>query len=133
MSTSMRARAEDYLEMRRSLGFKLRGEGRMLAGFAARCDEQGQATITISAALAWATESTRCRSSALAPAAERGARIRPVPGHRWTRPARSPRLTCSPRRRTGRRRTSTPPRRSRRSSTPPGPSARPCQQRPCRR
>ena len=57
MSTSMRARVEDYLEMRRSLGFKLRGEGRMLAGFAARCDEQGQATITISAALAWATES----------------------------------------------------------------------------
>jgi integrase/recombinase XerD len=50
MSISMRVRAEDYLEMRRSLGFKLRGEGRMLAGFATRCDEQGQATITISAA-----------------------------------------------------------------------------------
>jgi integrase/recombinase XerD len=57
MSISMRARAGDYLEMRRSLGFRLRGEGRMLAGFATRCDEQGQATITISAALAWATES----------------------------------------------------------------------------
>jgi site-specific recombinase XerD len=57
MSISMRARAGDYLEMRRSLGCKLRGEGRMLAGFATRCDEQGQATITISAALAWATES----------------------------------------------------------------------------
>jgi integrase/recombinase XerD len=57
MSVSMRARAGDYLEMRRSLGFKLRGEGQMLAGFATRCDEQGQATITITAALAWATES----------------------------------------------------------------------------
>jgi integrase/recombinase XerD len=54
---SMQARAGDYLEMRRSLGYKLRGEGRMLAGFAARLDEQGQPTITISAALAWATES----------------------------------------------------------------------------
>jgi integrase/recombinase XerD len=54
---SMQAHAEDYLAMRRSLGFKLRGEGRMLAGFAARLDEEGQATITISAALAWATES----------------------------------------------------------------------------
>ena len=28
----MQARAEDYLAMRRSLGFKLRGEGRMLGG-----------------------------------------------------------------------------------------------------
>jgi site-specific recombinase XerD len=43
--------------MRRSLGFKLHGEGRMLADFAAWLDEAGQASITISAALAWATES----------------------------------------------------------------------------
>jgi integrase len=42
--------------MRRSLGYKLRGEGRMLADFAARLDDAGQATITISAALAWATQ-----------------------------------------------------------------------------
>jgi len=54
---SMQARAGDYLAMRRSLGYKLRGEGRMLASFAARLDEEGQATITISAALAWAAES----------------------------------------------------------------------------
>ena len=54
---SMEARAGDYLAMRRSLGFKLRGEGRMLAGFARRLDEAGQATVTVSAALAWATES----------------------------------------------------------------------------
>src|ERR1700716_2850679 len=53
---SMSTRAEDYLAMRRSLGFKLRGEGRMLADFAARLDDAGQATVTISAALAWATE-----------------------------------------------------------------------------
>jgi integrase/recombinase XerD len=54
---SLTAHVSDYLAMRRSLGYKLRGEGRMLAGFAAWCDEEGQATITISAALAWATES----------------------------------------------------------------------------
>jgi integrase/recombinase XerD len=54
---SMTTRAGDYLAMRRSLGYKLRGESRMLAAFAARLDEEGQATITISAALAWATES----------------------------------------------------------------------------
>lgn len=53
---SMRTHAEDYLAMRRSLGYKLRGEGRMLADFARRLDEAGQATVTISAALAWATE-----------------------------------------------------------------------------
>lgn len=53
---SMRALAGDYLALRRSLGYKLRGEGRMLADFAARLDDAGQATITITAALAWATE-----------------------------------------------------------------------------
>jgi integrase len=53
---SMINRAGDYLAMRRSLGFKLRGEGRMLAGFARRLDDAGQATVTISAALTWATE-----------------------------------------------------------------------------
>ena len=54
---SMQTRVDDYLAMRRSLGFKLHGEGRMLADFAARLDDAGQASITISAALAWATES----------------------------------------------------------------------------
>jgi integrase/recombinase XerD len=54
---SLTAHASDYLAMRRFLGYKMRGEGRMLAGFAARLDEEGQATITISAALAWAAES----------------------------------------------------------------------------
>jgi hypothetical protein len=54
---SMQNRVDDYLAMRRSLGFKLHGEGRMLAGFATRLDDAGQASITISAALALATES----------------------------------------------------------------------------
>jgi site-specific recombinase XerD len=53
---SISARAQDYLAMRRSLGFKLRGDGRMLTDFATRLDDAGQATITISAALAWAAE-----------------------------------------------------------------------------
>jgi integrase len=35
----------------------MRGEDRMLAGFAARLEEEGHATVTIAAALAWATES----------------------------------------------------------------------------
>jgi integrase/recombinase XerD len=53
---SISTRAQDYLAMRRSLGFKLRGDGRMLTDFATRLDDAGQATITISAALAWVTE-----------------------------------------------------------------------------
>lgn len=129
---NLTAHVSDYLAMRRSLGYKLRGEGRMLAGFAARCDEEGQATITISAALAWATESQdaapahwRRRLSVMRGFARYLATVDPV--------CQIPRLTCSPRRRTGRRHISTPLRRSRRSSMPPGPSARPCQHRPCRR
>ncbi len=53
---SVRAHAEDYLAMRRSLGYKLRGESRMLLDFAGRLDDAGQATITVAVALAWAIE-----------------------------------------------------------------------------
>lgn len=53
---SMQERAEEYLAMRRSLGWKLRVDGRMLADFAGRLDHAGQATVTICEALAWATE-----------------------------------------------------------------------------
>ncbi len=54
---SLTGHVDDYLELRRSLGYKLRGEGRMLAGFAARLEEEGHSTITIASALAWATAS----------------------------------------------------------------------------
>ncbi len=54
---SLTAHVSDYLELRRSLGYQLRGDGRMLAGFAARLEAEGQATVTIAAALAWATAS----------------------------------------------------------------------------
>ena len=42
--------------MRRSLGFKLVADGRMLLEFADRLDRDGQDTITVEAALAWACE-----------------------------------------------------------------------------
>jgi len=54
----MRTRVEEYLAMRRSLGYKLHGEGRMLLEFADRLDGAGQGTVTTDAALAWACEST---------------------------------------------------------------------------
>jgi integrase/recombinase XerD len=53
---SVRTRAEQYLAMRRSLGFKLRGEGWMLLEFADRLDCTGQKTVTVAAAVKWASE-----------------------------------------------------------------------------
>jgi integrase/recombinase XerD len=55
---SVRSRVEQYLAMRRSLGFSLRGDGRMLREFADRLDHAGQATITVAAAVEWASEPT---------------------------------------------------------------------------
>jgi integrase/recombinase XerD len=54
---NMRARAEEYLALRRSLGRKMQGDGRMLLDFAGRLDSAGQPRITVTAALEWATES----------------------------------------------------------------------------
>lgn len=58
MSVSVRTRAEQYLAMRRSLGFKLRGEGRMLLEFTDRLDHTGQPTVTVTAAVEWASETS---------------------------------------------------------------------------
>lgn len=54
--TSMRTRAEEYLAMRRSLGYKLACHGRLLLGFAGQMDQAGQEHVTTVAALAWATQ-----------------------------------------------------------------------------
>lgn len=51
---TIRQRAEDYLAMRRTLGFTLVAEGRLLLNFADRLDRDGQNTVTVAAALAWA-------------------------------------------------------------------------------
>jgi integrase/recombinase XerD len=53
---SMRTRVEAYLAMRRSLGYKLHGEGRMLLDFADRLDADGQVTLTVAAAVGWACQ-----------------------------------------------------------------------------
>jgi len=55
--TTIRQRVEDYLAMRRTLGFTLITEGRLLLDFADRLDQDGQDTVTVTAALAWATAS----------------------------------------------------------------------------
>ncbi|MEV6969854.1 tyrosine-type recombinase/integrase [Hamadaea sp. NPDC051192] len=53
---SIRMHVEQYLAMRRSLGFKLRGQGQMLLEFADRLDHNGLATVTVAAAIGWASE-----------------------------------------------------------------------------
>jgi integrase/recombinase XerD len=54
---SMKARAEDYLALRRALGRKMTADGRMLLDFARRLDDAGQGTVTVTDALEWATAS----------------------------------------------------------------------------
>lgn len=46
---------EDYLTLRRSLGFKLDRPGQLLAGFVGFAEQAGAPTVTTELALAWAT------------------------------------------------------------------------------
>lgn len=46
---------EEYLTLRRALGFKLERDGRFLLDFAGFCARRGELSITVAAALDWAT------------------------------------------------------------------------------
>jgi integrase/recombinase XerD len=48
---------EQYLQVRRALGFKLRDHGNLLADFVAYLQRAGATTLTTELALAWATQS----------------------------------------------------------------------------
>jgi integrase/recombinase XerD len=52
----LRAAAEDYLAIRRALGFKLGLQGRLLTQFVGYLERCHLATVTTEAAMAWATE-----------------------------------------------------------------------------
>jgi integrase len=51
----LRSALQDYLDLRRSLGFKLDRAGRLLAQFVAHCEAAGAETVTVELALSWAT------------------------------------------------------------------------------
>lgn len=51
----LRTELDDYLTIRRALGFKLRRPGLLLADFVSYLDANGTDTITIDAAVAWAS------------------------------------------------------------------------------
>jgi integrase/recombinase XerD len=52
--SSLRSAAEDYLRMRRALGYKLERPGRQLEQFVTYLEQTGARTVTIENALAWA-------------------------------------------------------------------------------
>jgi integrase/recombinase XerD len=53
--TGLRDALDDYLALRRGLGFKLERSGQLLAGFAGYLEAAGATTVTTELALAWAT------------------------------------------------------------------------------
>lgn len=53
--SALRQAAEEYLAMRRSLGYKLERQGQVLLDFISYLDRAGAVTVTAEAALAWAT------------------------------------------------------------------------------
>ena len=61
--TDLRALIAEYLSVRRSLGYKLKWDGLLLAEFADFCERGGATTVTTDIALAWAKTPVGCSSS----------------------------------------------------------------------
>ncbi|MCI0144066.1 hypothetical protein KNN17_21150 [Arthrobacter bambusae] len=59
MSTPLRVHAEDYLAMRRALGFKLTTFGQTLFSFIGYLDDEQATVITSDLAVAWARATPR--------------------------------------------------------------------------
>ena len=57
--SALRARAGEYLAMRRALGFKLTTQGRHLMSFARFCEERGASRVTTDLAVEWATQTAK--------------------------------------------------------------------------
>ena len=57
--SALRARAGEYLAMRRALGFRLTTQGRHLMSFVAFCEERGAGRVTADLAVEWATRTSR--------------------------------------------------------------------------
>jgi integrase len=54
--TGLSDRVEEYLALRRALGFKLERHGRLLADFARFCALRGEEHVTVDTAVAWASQ-----------------------------------------------------------------------------
>jgi integrase len=62
----LRRHSEDYLSVRRALGYKLVGEGRLLVDFVSFLEDAGAATVTTSVAVAWTTKAASGSAAYLA-------------------------------------------------------------------
>jgi len=51
----LRRHSEDYLSLRRALGYKLVGEGQLLVGFVTFCERAGVSRLNTEVAVAWTT------------------------------------------------------------------------------
>ncbi len=56
MSASLQQALDDYLAIRRQLGYQLKSSGRLLAGFVRFAEQTGARTITTELAVAWARQ-----------------------------------------------------------------------------
>jgi hypothetical protein len=57
--SALRARAEEYLAMRRALGFRLTTQGRHLMSFVRFCEDRSAAQVSTDLAVEWATRTSR--------------------------------------------------------------------------
>ncbi len=57
--SALRTAAEDYLSMRRALGFKLTAQGGHLMSFVRFCEERGAGRVTADLAVEWATRTAK--------------------------------------------------------------------------
>jgi integrase len=64
--SALRHHAEDYLQVRRALGYKLRGEGLLLASFVGYLEHAGASTVTTGAAVDWTKLATSAGRAYLA-------------------------------------------------------------------
>jgi hypothetical protein len=62
----LRRHSEDYLSVRRALGYKLIGEGRLLDDFVGFLEDAGAATVKTSLAVTWTTIATTGSAAYLA-------------------------------------------------------------------
>jgi integrase len=60
---TLHERVDEYISLRRSVGFKLRWTDQLLAHFADFCEEAGSDTVTVDLALAWACQPQGCQPS----------------------------------------------------------------------
>ena len=104
--------AQDYLQVRRALGFKLVGEGRLLAEFVAFAEAAGQRDDHHRDRAGLGAAAAQRQPQLSVAAAASGPRVRALPARRSTPPARSRRSSCCPPASTAPPRTSTPTRRS---------------------